>query len=97
MSAILNRMLESAIERKFRAGVIRLGGLSYKWVPTVKGLPDQIAILPGGEIWFVELKQSGLAPEPAQVAMHEKLRRRGARVITLAGPNEVDQWIRNRS
>lgn len=90
-------MLESAVEAKLHRGVLKLGGLSYKWVPVTTGLPDRIAILPGNDIWFIELKQSGLRPEPIQLSIHRKLRARGAKVVTLAGPDEVQAWLEERN
>lgn len=86
-------MRESRIEDKLRRGVHRLGGLSYKLVPTTIGLPDRLVVLPGGRIVFVELKRAGGAPRPEQAALHRKLRARGAEVTTLAGPEEVEMWL----
>ena len=87
-------MRESRIEGKFRREVHKLGGLSYKLVPTTIGLPDRLVVLPGGRIVFVELKRAGGAPRPEQTALHRKLRSRGAEVVTLAGPEEVEIWLK---
>lgn len=51
-------MKESEIETYFCWAVMRLGGVTYKFKsPTQRGVADRIACLPGGETWFVELKQ----------------------------------------
>lgn len=50
--------LERDIEKKLRAIVGRHGGLCLKWVcPGWAGVPDRIVLLPGGRVFFVELKR----------------------------------------
>ena len=50
-------MRESEVERHFKWVVARLGGKTYKFTsPGRKGVSDQIAWLPDGSTWFVELK-----------------------------------------
>lgn len=54
-------MQESALERKICDYIKTLGGKAYKWVsPGTSGVPDRIAILPGGRIIFIEVKRPGL-------------------------------------
>lgn len=50
--------LEKDIERRLRREVEALGGLCLKWVcPGWSGVPDRIALLPGGRVYFIELKR----------------------------------------
>ena len=50
--------LEKEIEQKLTVLVKRHGGLCLKWVcPGWSGVPDRILLLPGGRIYFVELKR----------------------------------------
>ena len=51
--------LEKEIERKLKTLVEgKLRGLCLKWVcPGWSGVPDRILLLPGGRIYFVELKR----------------------------------------
>lgn len=50
--------LEKDIEQKLRKMVEAHGGLCLKWVcPGWSGVPDRIVLLPGGRIYFVELKR----------------------------------------
>lgn len=54
-------MYESALERNICNYIKALGGKAYKWVsPGAPGVPDRIAILPGGKIIFIEVKRPGL-------------------------------------
>lgn len=55
-------MYESTFERKLCEHIKSLGGKAYKWVsPGAPGVPDRIAILPGGRIIFIEVKRPGLS------------------------------------
>lgn len=86
-------MRESTFEAQFGKMVKRLGGLSYKWVsPGNAGVPDRIVVFPPGTwiretlvegIWFVELKSTKGRLTPRQRHQHDRLRQRGARVLTL--------------
>ena len=50
--------LEKDIEKYLVRSVRHLGGLCLKWVcPGWSGVPDRIILMPGGRIWFVELKR----------------------------------------
>lgn len=50
--------LENEIEKKLRLLVQTFGGKCLKWVcPGWLGVPDRIAILPGGHIYFIETKR----------------------------------------
>lgn len=54
---MLNK-LEMEIEAKLRKMVEAHGGQCLKWVcPGWSGVPDRIILLPGGRIYFVELKR----------------------------------------
>ena len=50
---------EREIEKYFVWAVMSIGGLSYKFKsPTKRGVADQVACLPNGQTWFVELKRT---------------------------------------
>lgn len=49
-------MRERDFERKVVRSVREQGGTAIKLMGAVVGLPDRLVILPGGRIWFVELK-----------------------------------------
>lgn len=55
----MSSTLEKEIERKLKILVEgKLGGLCLKWVcPGWSGVPDRILLLPGGKVYFVELKR----------------------------------------
>lgn len=67
-------MRESELERKFCRLVEQQGGKAYKFVsPGNAGVPDRIAILPGGRVGFIELKKPGEAPRKQQEFRQQEL------------------------
>lgn len=79
-------MLEKTIEAKLRDGVKELGGLCYKFTsPGSTGVPDRVVLMPGGRVYFVELKTDKGRLTKLQIFRQTELRVRGARVRTLFG------------
>lgn len=63
-----------------------------KILPSVSGLPDRMAIMPGGIIRFVELKAPSGTVEPHQTVVHRRLERLGCPVVVLYTLEQVDEW-----
>ena len=64
--------------------VKKMGGWSVKiWPFNLVGFPDRLLLLPGGLIYFVEVKAPGKQPRPTQVAVLEKLRGLGFKTFVL--------------
>ena len=83
-------MKEKIIEQKFRAAVRNAGGMAVKFVsPGLDGMPDRLALLPGGRMAFVEVKAPGKKPRPLQLARHRTLRQLGFRVYTLDDEKQI--------
>ena len=83
-------MREKIIEQKFRAAVKNAGGLAVKFVsPGLDGMPDRLALLPGGRMAFVEVKAPGKKPRPIQEARHRMLRRLGFQVYVLDDEKQI--------
>ena len=77
-------MREKTVEQKLVSEVKKAGGICPKWVaPGFDGVPDRIAMFPGGRVAFVEVKAPGEKPRPLQAARHVLLRRLGFRVYIL--------------
>ena len=50
-------MTEHRLEEILIREVSKIGGRAYKWTsPGNSGVPDRIIVMPGGRIFFVELK-----------------------------------------
>ena len=83
-------MREKTVEQKFRKEVQDAGGLALKFAsPGFDGVPDRIALLPGGKMAFVEVKAPGKKPRPLQEARHRLLRQLGFRVYVLDDAGQI--------
>lgn len=72
---------EKATEAYLRDEVRKVGGKAYKFVsPGQTGVPDRIVVLPGGRIFFIELKSEGRKSTLKQRQQQERLRAMGCTV-----------------
>lgn len=86
-------MAESSTENKLRDAVKRLGGLAIKfYILEFTGFPDRIVLMPGGRIYFVELKSQGKKPSKRQRYVHGLLSRLGFPVYVIDG-NGLDNFL----
>ena len=90
-------MREKDIEKKLVDGIKRLGGCAYKWVsPGRDGVPDRIVVLPGGIIWFVELKTDTGLLSPRQQFQLNFLSSLGFNATVVRGMSECRQFLLDR-
>lgn len=86
---------ERDIEKWLRQKIEQMGGIALKFTsPGNDGVPDRIAILPGGRVWFIELKTTGEKPRAIQEWQIERLRKLGCNVAVIAGMEQARSWIR---
>lgn len=87
--------LESAVDRYFTKNVRNLlGGRTFKTSALVVGFPDRLVVLPGGRVFFVELKRAGGVLSPKQKHFGEEMHRLGLTIFVLEGTAGVDEWIK---
>lgn len=61
--------LEKDVEQRLVRLIKNHGGLALKWVcPGWAGVPDRIVLLPGGRIYFIELKR----PQGSRIAERQR-------------------------
>lgn len=88
-------MNEKLIERKLRYAVERLGGMAIKLLAFLfTGLPDRMILMPGGRIYFAEIKTTGKQLSPRQVIVHGMLQRLGFYVYVIDTQEKLDQFIK---
>lgn len=89
-------MRERDIERWLRRQIESMGGLAYKFSsPGNDGVPDRIAIMPEGRVWFIELKTDKGRLTPIQTWQQDRLRKRGVMVRTVYGMDEAEWLIKD--
>jgi len=89
-------MRERDIEAYLRDRVKALGGIAYKFVsPGHAGVADRIVCMPGGVVWFVEVKAPGGKLSPLQRLFEVQMSQLDMRYVTIWSKDEVDQWIEN--
>ena len=87
-------ILERDIERHLVRRVAERGGVAYKWVsPGRVGVADRIVMLPGGVVWFVELKTAKGRLSPWQKVFAADMRRMGMNYIVIRSKGEVDELL----
>lgn len=84
---------EKTLERLLKSMVAsELKGECLKMLSThVTGLPDRICLIPGGKVFFAEIKTTDKKPKKIQLWMHRKIRDLGFRVEVI----ETSEQIRN--
>ena len=87
-------MRESEIEARLVRGIREVGGLCYKFVsPGNPGVPDRLAVLPEGQIIFVELKTEVGRLANIQKWQIAEMRKREADVRVLKGLDAVQDFL----
>lgn len=87
-------MKESEIERHFVWAVEHLGGKTWKFKsPSNRGVPDRIACLPDGTVWFVELKQPNGRLSPLQRLFAGEMQRLNQRYACLWDKEQINAFI----
>ena len=85
----LERSLKSAVESK-------LNGLPLKLLSAhITGLPDRLCLIPGGRLFFAEIKTTGKKPRKIQLLIHRKLRELGFRVEVIETTEQMQNIIRD--
>lgn len=87
-------MREREIEKWIRLRIESMGGKFMKLVsPGNNGMPDRIAVMPGGLAYFVELKTDDGRLSPIQAWQIEQLKKRDARVFVVRGMAEARAFV----
>lgn len=88
-------MREQEIETRLKEEVERAGGLALKFIsPGTAGVPDRIVLLPGKDIYFVELKAPGEQLRPLQLKRKKQLEDLGFKVYVIDSFQAVSAFIR---
>ena len=88
---------EGKIQKYAKEQFEAIGGLVRKMAfEGRRAATDLLVILPGGIVWFVEVKKDeNTKPDPHQLREHERMRKRGANVFVVGSFKQVDGLIAN--
>lgn len=92
---IICNMSEKHIEYKLRDKVKALGGLALKLIASgFTGLPDRLVLMPGGYVYFVELKNGNRGVLSArQLVVHKILERLGFKVWIVKDEETLQEFL----
>lgn len=83
-------MREKVVEQKLTLMVKKRGGICPKFIsPGFDGVPDRLALLPGGRIAFIELKAEGKTLRPLQVRRKRQLEALGFSVYCINRTEQI--------
>lgn len=86
-------MLERDIERHLVKVVREMGGEAYKFVsPSNRGVSDRVVVLPGGKIWFIEVKREGGKLSALQKLFADRMQSLGTNYACLWSKEDVNKW-----
>lgn len=89
-------MNEKEIESYFKWAVMSIGGKTYKFRSiNQRGVTDQIACLPNGDTWFVELKTKGGKVSALQKFFMEEVKGLSQQYACLWTKEQIDEWVKN--
>jgi hypothetical protein len=94
---VVKPVKESKIETYFVdqvENVLKGEARKYK---TRRNDPDRLVMLPGGRVYFVELKRPGEEARDGQAREHKRLRDMGFDVAVLDTKEAVDAWIADKA
>ena len=87
--------MERDIERYLVRRVKDIGGIAYKFVsPSNRGVADRLVVLPGGVVWFVEVKKPGGRMSTLQQLFKRDVERLGHSHMVLWDKDDVDTFIK---
>lgn len=87
-------MRESSLERKLKNEVEKMGGAAMKFTsPGMAGVPDRLIVLPGGKIFFAEVKAPGERLRKLQLKRRKDLQKMGAAVYVIDSVEAIQEMV----
>lgn len=90
----MEKHIEAYLVKKVKA----LDGVAYKFTsPAHRGVADRIVCLPGGVVWFIELKAPDGRLSPLQKVFADEMARMNQNYCVLWSKEDVDTWIQQNT
>jgi streptogramin lyase len=91
-------MLEKDIEAHLVRRVRDAGGKAYKFTsPANRGVADRVVVMPGGRVWFVEVKAMGGRLSPLQRVFLDEVKGLGCNYKIVWSKEDVDAFVASLS
>lgn len=84
---------EAKVEKHLDVEARKRGGMTMKMAPTMTGMPDRLVVLPGGQLYPVELKAKNGVLSERQKKVHHDFALRDYIVPVLSSVEAVDRWF----
>lgn len=85
---------EKNLEKKLRLEIEKIGGRCFKFAAShFSGVPDRICLLPGGIIFFAEIKTTNKKPTKLQLSVHKMLSGLGFEVFVIDKSEQIKKLI----
>ena len=88
-------MLEKQVEKYLVRRVKESGGLTYKWISSVTGVPDRIVFM-NNSVFLVELKTLSGVLSPRQILVFDELGEQGFPVHVLRSYDDIEEFLRGK-
>ena len=82
---VLERLLKRTVEQGLKGWCLKL--LSAH----ITGLPDRLCLLPGGRLFFAEIKTTKKKPKKIQLLVHKKIENLGFLVHIIDTSSQIDE------
>lgn len=87
-------MEEQKIEMYLKKKIKLIDGKAFKFSsPGMSGVPDRIVIIPGGHIYFIELKAPKKKLRKIQEIRVKQLKNLGCNVLVIDSKEKVDEFV----
>ncbi|SDJ76520.1 VRR-NUC domain-containing protein [Salimicrobium halophilum] len=88
-------MRERDVEKHLKTNIEKRNGWCVKFEsPGLSGVPDRICMLPGGRLYFVEVKRPGQKLRKLQEKRKKQFENLGQHVYAVSSKEEVDEFMR---
>jgi hypothetical protein len=88
-------MREKDVEKRLVFGIKALGGEAYKFAsPSRRGVADRLVVMPGGRVFFVEVKTETGKLSPSQEFFRSEITNLGGNYACVHGAADVDRFLR---
>lgn len=89
------KVSEKVLEKRLTSRVEGLGGWSIKLLSgMLSGLPDRLCLLPGGRLFFAEIKTTGEKPRKLQKLVCRRIEKLGFKMFVIDSYESLEKAVK---